>query len=545
MAADFDEQRWVIQIRLSLEEELEEYNDLPVSIFSVPKTLMVSALDCFVPQVVALGPYHHWRSELYEMEKYKIASAKRTQKRLQSLKFQDVVDQLARFEPRIRACYHKYLDFNGETIAWMMAMDASFLLEFLQVYAAKEGKVLTRLSSRMSHLLDLAGTKSVHNAILRDMVMLENQIPLFLLREMLELQLSSLEEADNLLMSMLIGFGKELLPFKVMEELPKVEVTSYAHLLDFLYRVIVPELEGPSEITEIDEEGEIKEAEESYVGKPSQVKQLSHLVGKILSKLRISPELLIKRIFRSKPIKVILKLPWKFISKLPVLKLMKAPIENMCFSADKGGQKPENLNSTNIKKPPLVEEITIPSVTELSKAGVKFMPTNEGIFSINFDDKMATFRLPKICLDLNTEVVLRNLVAYEACNASGPLVFTRYTELLNGIIDTEEDAKFLREKGIILNHLKSDEEVAHLCNGMSKSVRLTTVPRLDKVIEDVNRYYNRRWQIKTSKFLKHYIFRSWQLLTLIAAIVLLSLTTLQAFCSVYSCSRVFRIDLDE
>jgi hypothetical protein len=44
---------------------------------------------------------------------------------------------------------------------------------------AKEGIVFTRVSSRMSHLVDYAGRKSGHNAILRDMVMLENQIPLF------------------------------------------------------------------------------------------------------------------------------------------------------------------------------------------------------------------------------------------------------------------------------------------------------------------------------------------------------------------------------
>ena len=60
----------------------------------------------------------------------------------------------------------------------------------------------------------------------------------------------------------------------MMEELPKFEVTDYAHLLDFLYRVIVPKLEGSSEITEIDEGDEIKEAKESYFGKSSHVKQL-------------------------------------------------------------------------------------------------------------------------------------------------------------------------------------------------------------------------------------------------------------------------------
>jgi hypothetical protein len=38
------------------------------------------------------------------------------------------------------------------------------------------------------------------------------------------------------------------------------------------------------------------------------------------------------------------------------------------------------------------------------------------------------------------------------------------------------------------------------------------------------------------------VFGSWQFLALLAAILLLLLMTLQAFCSVYSCSRIFHIN---
>ncbi|XWS11736.1 hypothetical protein CRYUN_Cryun37aG0025600 [Craigia yunnanensis] len=95
----------------------------------------------------------------------------------------------------------------------------------------------------------------------------------------------------------------------------------------------------------------------------------------------------------------------------------------------------------------------------------------------------------------------------------------RHTELMNGIVGTE-DVKLLRERGIILNHLKSDEEAADLWNGMSKSIILTKVPFLDKVIEDVNRYHNCRWNVKARNFFKQYVYGSWQLLTLLAAIML-------------------------
>ncbi|PON51652.1 hypothetical protein PanWU01x14_214740 [Parasponia andersonii] len=549
-SSSFDEHRWVTQIRRTLEEELEDDSEVPVSIFNVPKILMASDPDSYIPQEVAIGPYHYWRPELYEMERYKLASAKRTQKHIQSgHKFQDLVQELIKHEQRIRACYHKYLDFSGETLAWMMAIDAIFLLEFLQVYAIREGKVVSRLSSRMSHLVDYAGRKSAHNAILKDIIMLENQIPLFILRKTLEFQFSSLEVADDILFAMLVGFCKELSPFKMMEDnLPDIQVSECAHLLDFLYDLITPKMEGgrQDELIEIveDTQNDHEEAKEEYkessFAKPNSVKQLLGTTWKMLSKLNKGPVSLLKRILFSRPVKVILKRPWKILTNLPGFRILEMPVEYFFFNEDKEEGKPEEDNSNN--KPPLIEEITIPSVTELSKSGVQFLPTNGNLSTVTFDVKTVTLYLPTVSLDVNAEAIMRNLVAYEASNASGPLVFTRYTELMNGIIDTEEDVTLLRERGIILNRLKSDEEVANLWNGMSKSIRLTRVPFLDKVIVDVNKYHNGKWKVKFGKFMKLYVFGSWQFLTLLAAVLMLLLMGLQAFCSVYTCARIFNID---
>ncbi|GJW83672.1 putative UPF0481 protein [Tanacetum coccineum] len=84
-------------------------------------------------------------------------------------------------------------------------------------------------------------------------------------------------------------------------------------------------------------------------------------------------------------------------------------------------------------KAPTIEEIAIPSVTEMAQAGILFSPVNGGIFDISFNNITSTLYLPVVDLDVNTEVYLRNLVAYEACIAAGPLVVARYTELVNGV----------------------------------------------------------------------------------------------------------------
>jgi hypothetical protein len=228
------------------------------------------------------------------------------------------------------------------------------------------------------------------------------------------------------------------------------------------------------------------------------------------------------------------------LTVVPGFSAMKQPVEAFFMSGADGSTHAHDANGAGyLTRPPLIEEIMIPSVSELANVGIQFCPTSGDLSTIAFDARTVTFHLPVVTLDSNTEVVLRNLVAYEASAASGPLVLARYTELMNGIIDTDEDVALLRRRGVVLNRMKSDGEVAKLWNGMSRSVRLTKVAFVDRAVEEVNRYYNSRWRVKTKRFMRKYVFSSWQLLTFLAAIMMLLLTTLQAFCSVYTCSRWF------
>ncbi|KZV30069.1 hypothetical protein F511_17291 [Dorcoceras hygrometricum] len=504
---NFDEQNWINQIRRALDEDddLEEESELPVSIFNVPKALMID------------GKEQDLRCKKIEK------AATSSQIPASSLPFDQVRAHVSGLLPELPE-----LQWGNSSMDDVV--DSCFLLEFLQVFAVEEGRILTRDSSRVSHFVASLRRKSTSrdNAFVRDMIMIENQIPLFCVRKVLEFQLGGLKtEADNMLYAMIIGFCKELSPFKMIQELPDVhQVMCCDHLLDLFYHLIVPEFgETSSEITLEIEEQQTEEVDKRNLWKLS------------MSKLKTVPMRLIKRILVSKPARLVFKFPWKIISNLPGVIVLRQ-LEYVCFSQDRERNSAGNRNNMNM--PPLMEEIAIPSVTELSGAGVKFSATDEGISSIRFDVKSATLHLPTIILDMNTEAAIRNLIAYESCTTSGPLVLTRYAELINGIIDTEEDAKFLREKGIILNHLKSDGDVANLWNGMTKSVQLTKVPFLDKVIEDLNVCYNQSFKVKIGKFMAQNVYGSWQSLSLMAAIMVLFLMSFQTFCSAFSCNHLFR-----
>nr|XP_020179768.2 putative UPF0481 protein At3g02645 [Aegilops tauschii subsp. strangulata] len=515
----FDETQWIIRIRRILEEEIELEDDQPISIFHVLKPLLCTKPEAYVPQLVALGPYHHCREGLRDMEMYKLSAAKRAQSHLTSMNFQQLVDVFATFEHRIRSHYHRQLNLTNETLAWMMAIDMSFLLEFLQTFCeTKNQRTLQRMPSRMSHLVDPSHRTSVHSMLLRDIVMLENQIPMFLLVKLVEMWCSSGHGVPRpSLSSILSGFFQEVCLLKGISS-PCTDATRHAHLLDFLYSNMLP-----CDCVE-ESDGGTEEAGDGLSDHPQR------------STMSSITELLVKRGLKlaSLVTDFMVRMFLKFLATLPCLSMVRQPIEQL--ATQRGALEPKGASDVqNRNISPLLEEIAVPSISELAYVGVTFTPTTGGISTIEFCARTAMLHLPVISIDMTTEVVLRNLVAYEASIGSRALVFARYVELMNGIIDTDEDARLLREHGIILNHLKSDQEVAELWNGMTRSVRLTRVPALDRVIDELNRYHGACWKVRAGTFVKAHLLGSRDMVACAMMVLLLLFVGVQAFCLSRGC----------
>ncbi|KAJ7958556.1 Plant protein of unknown function (DUF247) [Quillaja saponaria] len=564
-ASSTHDHEWVIDLSRALEEDLESHNNSSsfpdnddhddelastVSIFNVPKALLSSKPEVYTPQVIALGPYHHRRLELFEMERCKLTSAKQVQKNMKpGTKFRDLVHQISSNDVHTRACYHRYLDFDQETLAWLFAIDASFLLEYLQTFSSysldiykinNEGSTASARSSVMGRhlmMIDYTRRRTVHQEILRDIIMLENQIPLMLIREVhgFHDQQDNIQVHELVLVTILMGFCKYISPIKYLEDQNfRQKCLTKSHLLDLLYDYMV--VPFPPEITDKEQKDMGKEKEEVTSWFASAVWAIINFIKFI----NCAPVHFIAKILKSKVAKLLITLPWKVL--VTFLNFSgKTALINLASSAENVMEDVENSTDSiaNPDESPLVEELAIPSVRELSKIGVKFRPTKGGLSTIKFDKFLGIFHFPVIHVNDNSDVVLRNLVAYEASAAPETMIFTRYTELMNGIIDTEEDVRILREAGVLINRMKSDKEVASLWNGMTKSVRVTKVQILDRAIESTNEYYSTSRKVKMKATMKKYVYGSWPCLTFLAANALLCFTTVQAVCTVYQCSRFF------
>ena len=106
MNVNFSEQRWVDQIGKHFDDEVGNISDIPVSVFSVPKSTTQFKPEAYVPLAIALGPYHHFDTHLYQMERYKVAAVKALLNHDQVLSFESVViNRLKEKELMIRSCY--------------------------------------------------------------------------------------------------------------------------------------------------------------------------------------------------------------------------------------------------------------------------------------------------------------------------------------------------------------------------------------------------------------------------------------------------------
>ncbi|KAH1233940.1 putative UPF0481 protein [Glycine max] len=416
-------------------------NKMPVCIYQVPKSLCCAKPEAFSPQLIAIGPYTHFHPELYPMERFKVFAAKGVLDHFEKHDFKQLVELLRNTGQFIRASYHKYLDFKEDTLLYVIAIDGLFLLDFFHNYLNEE--VSCSFMTGLQDQVQLSGVKLTRDAIIRDIIMVENQIPTYMLLRILVLESS--KPADSVLEylgSMLLSFCKKHSPLK-LTHIPTCSeaVSKHYHILDLMYHLVVSHTEKSETPT--------PDQSEAQNLKPQQ-----HLIT--LRKLKMC--------YISWTLGSVKKL--KDVN-IPLLKPIKRHIDTIL----KMSSHLESLSSNpklSEEEEEALEVVNIPCVRELHSVGVYFQPVEGGNMAIEFDEKKGIFYLPVLKLDLNSEVIMRNLVAHEALTKPDFLIFTRYTELMRGIIDTVEDVKLLKNAGIIeSNSSLGVEETEELFNGMT------------------------------------------------------------------------------
>ncbi|TXG71974.1 hypothetical protein EZV62_000553 [Acer yangbiense] len=146
-------------------------------IYRVPKELRKINEAAYTPQVISIGPLHHGEKEFIEMEKQKLRYMLEFSKRVGvgAEKLKEFKRFIEDNEQDIRNCYQENSSLPSPKFVSMILHDAVFIIEVFLKYWLPEGTFDFFLH-----------TPTMINAIYRDLQLLENQLPYFVLQKLIE-----------------------------------------------------------------------------------------------------------------------------------------------------------------------------------------------------------------------------------------------------------------------------------------------------------------------------------------------------------------------
>ncbi|MED6147999.1 hypothetical protein PIB30_049038 [Stylosanthes scabra] len=178
--------------------------------------------------------------------------------------------------------------------------------------------------------------------------------------------------------------------------------------------------------------------------------------------------------------------------------------------------------------------IHIYSASELNELGVKFKVNEKSNCLLDLElSRHHTLRIPFIKVEDRTEVVFRNLLAFEQCHCIHESYLADYILFLDFLINTDKDVDLLIKKGIIQSWLGDSNAVAEMFNNLAVNI---VSPNFNKkysdIFERLKAFSARGWNQRMATLKRDYCSTPWQAAASIAAIFLLFLTVLQTVLTV-------------
>ncbi|CAJ1976367.1 unnamed protein product [Sphenostylis stenocarpa] len=207
-----------------------------VCVSPVPKSLSLGKPEAFTPHFLGLGPYHHNRSNLTMTDELKLAAAKRMGKDNCEIRISDV-------QPFYHQDAFNSSHYEEDKLLRDITTDGLFLLALLDWSLGAQPQQDTYFLTG-KYGMPLVNSSSVEltmDAVVRDVFMLENQIPTDILEQINKVICHSDVRSQNLGAKML-SFCENHCPLVYSEELSENE--EHDHLLDLMYHLVAPK---PSE----------------------------------------------------------------------------------------------------------------------------------------------------------------------------------------------------------------------------------------------------------------------------------------------------------
>ncbi|MQL93859.1 hypothetical protein Taro_026511 [Colocasia esculenta] len=433
-------------------------------IWRVPPAIRDHESEAYEPRLVSIGPFHRGKQCLLPMEQVKISYLRDLLGRSHDNRLDQYVRAVRLCEQRAREQYSQPFDFNRDEFVEMMVIDGCFVIEYFIKRAFKQTAETTLLS----------GNRWGFAHLRRDLMLLENQVPFFVLVKLFELSRipftgSRKEPLD--LVELSLRFLDVKLP---MEEQPPAH--QVLHLLHLYHLCLDP-----------------RRVEE----------ERSYSFGRLLLYPLETAASFASLIFFGLLYLVLIR-KWPFVTP------------------KKDSSVPRTINCA----------------AELVEAGIQFKKKGSykdkvsSFLKLSFVD--GTLEIPFLKVEESTSSKLRNLIALEQCCPHVGDYCTSYAIFVDNVINTESDIAILRSSDIIESKLGSDAEVADMFNKLCKGTHIKydghANASLFKAVKEYSDFAHHRWR---AALVHKYFSTPLTAVTLVAVCVLLLLSATQTYFTVF------------
>ncbi|XP_078165497.1 UPF0481 protein At3g47200-like [Carex rostrata] len=402
------------------------------TIFRAPRIMHKSRKHLFEPSVISIGPFHRGQTSLRAMEEQKWRFLRDFLSRGDHINLDFCISEMKKLEERTRS-------------------------------TSKKGKKKNRKS-----IFEVGWN---HLYIRSDLVLLENQIPFFVVEKLYEI---GVKQEDS------INFVNELISY-----------------------MLIPDINYPKNLNP-----------------PDQIDHLAHLNHHCSVPNPESPVVLSSKSFILTRMFSLIKYLLLWFLSWVLTWFPRSTSQSLSMAPN----STQNLSTTEI-----------PCATDLQDAGIKFKPKSNprNIFDISF--VQGVLEIPRITIGDECKPLFINLIAFEQCNfLKLNAHFSSYACFLDSLVNTQNDAMILQQCGIIENSLSGEEELTHLFNMFNEGALTETDHFLAELFREVNKHCESSWNRQRAKLVRDYFSSPWTEISLVAALVLLVLTCVQSFFAVYA-----------
>ncbi|KAH7653361.1 hypothetical protein IHE45_19G076200 [Dioscorea alata] len=461
----------IIKIQTGEEEE-------PCTIYRVVPSIRGEDGAAFDPKIISIGPFHRNKKHLLPMEEIKWCYLHKLLSRVPENTLEELLGVVRAQAPQARKMYSENLCLEPDAFVKMLLLDGCFIVEFLVRFVLEENHG------------QLSDTNWKMPLVRNDLLLLENQVPFFILQSLFDSSVASLFDFKNLQNDPPITLKELALSYvtqgKLEILLESVNNVKIHHLLHLLQIALTPNpaLSGPQPFS---------------------------CMNMLMQFLRKCKRFVIDLII------------WLLSTCLCCFAIFRRHSYLLPSKPD-GSRTPR----------------TIPSATELQEAGIVFKERkmnqkkqNMCYLDVKFEDGI--MEIPRVPIQAMTISMFHNLLAFEQCYPNSGSHFTSYAALMDNLINTPMDVAVLQDCGIIESKLGSENEVAIFFNQLCRGGYLDYENHyLVEVFKDVRKFSSssrHRWR---AMLIHDYFSNPWAIISFVAAFVLLGLTIVQTVFAILS-----------